>query len=275
MEVDGCVQRSRSMTIKMLVFFVIGTLYHGLLPVFRGHLYKAFPFWSVYPWKKAYQSPYYECIYLIQMVGQVPVGLLFAEVMALFVSVARIMTVQYEMLLVSIRNITSSAVIVSGCGDLLKRERLGRLLIQWKSSRGTNREFYEGQELQDPAFSEYKGKELLTRDEDGLSDIFTPGEFDQGLVYSINECSKRHSLIRKVGLQLEDVLSVSMLNSIGVLIVCVCIFTYALKIIGQANESTVDFVNYMFLSFFEMFIMSYYPALMSHQVGHVNGNYSP
>lgn len=266
MKMDACVERARSFSNRMTFFFVLGTIYHGLQPVLRGHYGEQFPFRTVYPGKWAYQSPQYECLFFVQMVGQVHLGLLFASFMALFVSVARIITVQYEMLLVSIRNIPSSALIRNQGDKERARRCLRRLFKKWQETKKVGREYFEGEELQDEKSFFINQETSTSLQVDDQEDLFECGEYDQEVLQAIIECVQRHSLIRRICAEVEDMLSFNMLNTIGMLIICLCFLIYVLLSIGSLNESTVDFANYFVLGYFEMFIMCYYPHLMSYQV---------
>lgn len=267
LDMGDCVKRSRKITNWLAISFVIGTIFHGFLPLLRGQAYKAHPFHTVYPSAWAYKSPGYEILYTIQMVGQIHLGWQYAAFMTLFVSVARMMTAQYEMLLCSIRNVVNSAMLQRG--NTVSQALLRKALGKWRQTIKVGKEYNECVEVVEPSLDDEDRREVLgSYVEDVLdeSDPFHCGEYDEEVLVAIIAFAKRQALILKICTAVEDILQFNMLNTIGVMVSVICILIYACSTIGQVNESSADFANYLILSFFEMFIMCYYPHMMSYQV---------
>lgn len=252
------VRRSRAFANGINLFFVSGTIYHALQPLLRGHAYKAFPFQVQYPCAWAYQSPHYELLYLVHLLGHIQLGLLYASFMALFVSVARLLTVQYEMLLCSLRNLVNNAFIRRGDGQ--SRTLLRQAQLKWRAEKVSWR-YFEGAEEEEEDFLRDEASQVAH-----ANDPFECGGYDAEVLVAVAECARRHALILRICREVEDILSFNMLTTIGVLVIVMCMMIFAVTTIGQMNESTVDFVNYLVMDYFEMLVMCYYPHLMSYQV---------
>lgn len=269
MDMGNCVKSCRKITIVMASTFIVGTIFHGFQPLSRGLAYKAFPYHTVYPFTWAYQSPYYELLYALQMVEQIHMGWQYASVMTLFVSAARMMTVQFEMLLCSIKNIANSAFIRRG--DMESKELLRKSWMKWRRAGKVSKEYFEGEEIEEHFFRDelpLKSHEEESMDEE---DLFPCGAYDQEVLVAVIACAKSQALILGIYKSVEELLTFTMLNTIGVMVPFMCLLIFALTSIGTINQYSIDMANYLVLGFLEMLIMCYYPHIMSYQV---SWNYS-
>lgn len=264
MEMGNCVKSCRKITILMASTFVVGTIFHGLQPLIRGLAYKAFPFHTVYPFTWAHQSPYYEMLYALQMAEQIHLGWQYASVMTLFVSLARMMTAQFEMLLFSIKGITNSAFIQRG--DVESKELLRKSWMKWRRAGKVSKEYFEGEEVEEHFFGDELPLDSHGEESVDEEDPFACGAFDQEVLVAIIACARRQALIRGIYKSVEELLNVTMLNTIGVMVPVLCLMIFALTSIGTINQYSIDMANYLVLGSLEMLIMCYYPHIMSYQV---------
>lgn len=268
-DMDLAVKRSRTFSIIWIAACVLGTAQHALSPLLDGS--RALPFQIIYPfdWRK---TPAFEIIYFSQFLAAIYVGFIFSAFVAFFVSICRVMTVQYEMLLCSIANIANSAYIRRGDGK--SRELLRRSLFKWRNCPATKFVYYESVEKEDSHGMEddgIPGQGFSKREglNDGDGDPFEYGEYDRQACAEVIECIKRHTLIMRICNATEDILSFNMLNTIVQLTFMLCLIIFALSLMDEMNNNAFHFVNYLVLGYIELLLLCYYPHLMSHQVGGV------
>lgn len=255
-EIDDCVKRCRSLTNAFNGAFVLGTIYHGIQPLVRGHAYEAFPFQMQYPFSWAYHSPCYEILFIVQMIGQVQLGFLFGSYLAFFVSLARILTAQFEMLLCSIRNIPNTALLK--VNTIAARHVLRGNLRKWRQNIRLSSDYFEGEEKEEPF--------LIEAEFDDYNDPFECGAYDKEILTEIKECTRRHSFILNICATVESILSFNMLNTIGALTAIFCLLIFAVTTIDGMTTVKLDIINYLILGYLQLLVMCYYPHIMAHQV---------
>lgn len=267
-DMNRCVAQSKWFTIVWVVMCVVGTLFHGIQPLFRGYAFESFPFQTQYPFKSALTSPWYETIFFLQMIGQLQLGMIFAGFLALFVSVAKLMTVQYEMLLCSVKNIANSACMHRG--DTQSNAVLRKSLANWRLKTRIGKEYFEGDEMVEEEYQ--SNREDYCEESVSSNDLFACGEYDTEVLVAVIECSRRHALILRICRSVEDIVNLNMLNTVGNVTFFICVMIFALYSIGKVNNATIDFANYLFLGYVELLFLCYYPHLMTYQVGGGDGD---
>lgn len=262
-EMEPTVKRARTFSIAWIACCVLGTAQHGLSPLLdrSGQL----PFQIIYPFDH-YKSPVYEIVYAIQFLGAVQFGFIYSAFTTYFVSICRLMTVQYEMLLCSLTNMVNSACIRRG--DTKSRELLKNSLWKWKNCNETELEYFEALELEDDHGITADGIAIrgsIKRLGFNTPDAFEYGEYDKELCEEVIQCIRRHCLILRIAKSTEDMLSFNMLNTMVNLVFILCLIIFALAEMQEFNNNSVHFLNYLMLGYVAMILQCYYPHIMSMQ----------
>lgn len=268
-DMEKCVKSCRLFTKILVLLMVTGSVQHGLQHWLQGYAHQPFPFATNYPCAWAYRYPYYEILYFLQLVFAFNLGVTFGGFMAFFVSIARIATIQFEMLLCSVKNLGNSVFIERG--DAQSMELLAKSVNRLKRVQKLKSEFFECREEIDDRFIKmvqvptYNCKENDNED----ADLFQSGEYDREALAAVIKCSQRHAKILRICTELEDTLHLNMMTSVGAITIGVCVLIFTITRIGEINQNTIDYSTYIFCGFVNLLILCYFPHLMSLQSGRV------
>lgn len=257
---DKCYKLSRNLSLVYMVFCVVGTLHHCMSPFWDG--VRRLPAETWYPFDEL-QTPYYEVIYLLQIIGTLQSGIVYSSIITLPFSIATLMCAQYDILYCSIHNILHTAMLRRG--DKKYVAYLRRKQKDWK---------VENKDWVQYVYSEEYMEKLPELDvtpaeiENVQREVEDWGSWDKEVLKLLNDYSDFHRFIIKTVKESEAVLRYILGAALIHFILLLCLLVYAMSRHLIFDNTLNHILIYTGLTYALACLMCYPAHILIYQVSH-------
>lgn len=251
------IKSARNFTVVWVSFCVAGTVHHALAPLLDGK--RELPLAAVYPaWR--YESPYFELTYISQIFAQAHFGFVYGGIVALVASMSILLCGQFDLLFCSLKNTLATAMLVRGDSD--SRAHLAELQMEVQS--------VPLEEVRNEYLSSYLELENMSDGITGSSRAtmihYRVGSHDLELMGAIRDCAEHHKFIVAVVQSTERFLHWMLLATLGQITLMISLITCSLSFRTQIDQAAIHDANYFSILFLMLFVLCYYPHMMTYQV---------
>lgn len=248
---------ARKLSIWWSILCVLGTIHYGIYPLLVSK--RILPVNIRYPFDTQ-ESPTFEIMYFVQFFGQLQIGAIYSVYGNMWMSVIILICGQFDVLFCSVKNALWAAVIQRGEPDALS------YLKQLQSE--------EDLALAN-TFSEYY---LNVEEKDsipcGISNQYSPKKsastrntgYDAEILQQLRKVVRLHQNILRLSAMLEEFFYPFLLGKLFVCSLLACFLAYLSSSGVTSPMKVVTLLEYLFLVFAELLLITYFPTILLHQV---------
>lgn len=252
---------SQRLSLIYIVFCVVGTFHHCISPILSGT--RQLPVDTWYPFDYT-QSPYYEIVYLLQMMGTLQSGMVYSSIIVLSFSITTLMVAQYDLLYCSIHNLIYTAMLVRG--DQRYLAYLRRKQLDWKERNQDWIQYvYSEESMEDlPVVSNIPAPELDAVQYE-VDELWR--SWDSEISTLLNDCTKFHMSIIRIVKQSEESLRYILGAALIHFVLLLCLLVYALSRHLVLDNTLIHILSYTALTYALACLMCYPGHILVYQVG--------